>query len=102
MDEEFLYLLEALRVVYGKAIIPSSGYRCSRRNSVVSRTGSHGPHTKGEAIDIKIAGEEAFRLLRIIMNMPFTGIGINQKGDWGSRFIHIDTLKEGRPITWSY
>jgi len=30
----------------------------------------------------------------------FNGIGINQKGDWDQRFIHLDD--RATPAMWSY
>lgn len=93
--------LDELRERCGFPLVVSSGYRCPEHNKNVSSTGANGPHTTGLAADLAVDRWRAFTLLRHAMAMPvFTGIGVNQKG--GGRFIHLDTLTEGRPTIWSY
>ena len=100
IDHDFVSDLDALRAVYGRPIRISSGYRCPDHNEAVSSTGRGGPHTTGRAADILVNGQDAYDLLLLIAGMGFTGIGINQKGVWTSRFIHLDTLQ--RKAVWSY
>ena len=101
MDATFLIMLDELRAIFGKPLLVSSGYRCPAHNSRVSSTGVTGPHTSGQAIDLKVDRGAAHQLLKIAMDMNFSGIGINQKGN--GRFIHLDTLTTGlRPTVWSY
>jgi hypothetical protein len=71
----------------------------------VSTTGFDGPHTTGKAADILVYGEDALLLLKLALARGFTGIGISQKGDIHSRFIHLDILAQPdypRPFLWSY
>ena len=56
----------------------------------MSATGTVGPHTQGKAVDVKIAGEQAFQLIKSALALGFHGIGINQNGDWERRYIHLD------------
>lgn len=101
----FMNKVERLRVEYGKPIILSSAFRCPEYNERVSSTGITGPHTMG-AVDIKVYGIEAFRILQLAFKFKFSGIGIQQKGNYASRFIHLDDLwaskDRRRPRVWSY
>ena len=79
----------------------TSGYRCTKRNTVVKG----GPaHPLGRAVDIAISGEDAHRLVKTALLFGVTGIGVKQHGD--KRFIHIDALTKKecvtRPWIWSY
>lgn len=105
MQDAFLLLLDELRHRYGAPLVISSGYRCPEHNARVSSTGLAGPHTTGCAADIQVARTEAFKVLRLALEMvEFTGVGIAQKG--AARFIHLDTLPpaagQPRPTVWSY
>ena len=105
MDEEFLELLEDLRVWYGKPMILSSGFRCPAYNNHVSGTGYSGPHTTGQAVDVLIHGVDVLCFLKGALKLGFSGIGVNQKGRLGGRFIHLDNLSEPdfpRPRLWTY
>ena len=101
-DEVFLNNLQRLRGIYGRPMILTSAYRCPEYNATVSSTGLNGPHTQA-AVDVKVFGEEAYRFLWMAISQGFHGIGVQQKGRWSSRFIHIDMLRaENRPRVWSY
>ena len=106
MDEKFLGLLEDLRLWFGKPINLSSGYRCPSHNMSVSNSGSMGPHTTGKAVDMLVCGNDARCLLKGILAINFTGIGVSQKGPHEKRFIHVDILMDQenppRPWIWSY
>ena len=102
IDTQFLDAIQGLRSAFDKPLMVSSYYRSGAYNSRVSSTGAHGPHTSGRAIDFSISGEDAYLLLQRALRMGFTGIGVNQKGPYAKRFIHIDTLTEKRPRVWSY
>ncbi|MBF0098762.1 MAG: DUF882 domain-containing protein [Magnetococcales bacterium] len=78
VDGDFMLKLEALRMAYGKPMSVSSGYRCPAHNAATSTTGENGPHTTGKAIDILVAGEDAYRLVGLAIKHGFTGIGICQ------------------------
>jgi zinc D-Ala-D-Ala carboxypeptidase len=100
MNQGFLDLLDELRGRYGKPMVVSSGYRCPTHNQTVSSTGPNGPHTTGKAVDIAVNRGNAYELAKLAFEMGFSGIGFNQKGE--GRFIHLDTISEGRPTIWSY
>lgn len=102
--------LEALRVEYGVPMVISSGYRCPEHNKAVSTTGLTGPHTifsdNNVAVDVLEFGPNAYELLELAIQHDFTGIGLNQKGPFAKRFIHLDrmpSMKVGpRPAVWTY
>ena len=104
MTHSFMSKLQALRDVYGKPIIVSSGYRDYTHPAEANKPKKNGAHPTGKAVDIKIAGAEAYELIGLAINMGFTGIGINQTGS--GRFIHLDTIESNplqpRPTVWSY
>ncbi len=104
--------LEALRVEFGVPMIISSGYRCPAHNQAVSSTGADGPHTifaeANITVDVKEFGTDAYELIEIAIAFGFTGIGLNQKGPFAERFIHLDRLDSNlaaaraRPNVWTY
>jgi len=104
MSPAFLLQLDQLREAFGAPLIVSSGFRCPSYNAKVSETGMTGPHTTGKAVDFSIDRAAAYRLMRLALDMGFTGIGVQQKG--AARFLHLDTLTDApgqpRPTVWSY
>ena len=102
MEESFLLRLQAVRDAFAYPMHVNSAYRCSAFNMRISKTGANGPHTTGRAIDIGVAGKDALRLVALALKHGMTGIGLSQKGDYTSRFLHMDDLTEGRPHTWTY
>ena len=102
----FLDRLDKLREAFGAPLTPTSFYRDPQHNARVSTTGDSGPHTTGRAIDLRIMGRDVYRLVPLAINLGFTGIGLSQKGDHRSRFIHLDDLPDGpscpRPWIWTY
>jgi zinc D-Ala-D-Ala carboxypeptidase len=104
MDPDFIQTLQEIRKQFGPMAI-SSGYRC--RNHPVERRKkgkNPGAHVTGQACDVRVYGESAWRLLRVTANFPeIRGIGVSQKGDRKRRFIHLDTTAgTNRPWIWSY
>lgn len=101
-DEFFLASLQRVRTLYGKPMPLSSAYRCPEYNNKVSSTGFTGPHTVA-SVDVLVYGRDVYRLLWLAMADGFTGIGLNQKGPYSGRFLHLDRLViEGRPWVWTY
>ena len=104
--------LEAVRVEFGVPMIISSGYRCPKHNQEVSSTGADGPHTIFDGanitVDVKEFGTDAYDLIEIAIAHGFSGIGLNQKGPFDERFIHLDRLESNlaaaraRPNVWTY
>lgn len=100
MDPDFMHRLQGLRNRFNKPMTITSGYRCPE-HPIEAAKASPGAHTTGKAADVAVQGAEAHRLLAISLELNFTGIGVQQKGD--KRFLHLDTINEGaRPTVWSY
>jgi hypothetical protein len=63
-----------------------------------------GAHTTGKAADIGVERGEAYEVLKLALEIGFTGIGVAQKGS--GRFLHLDICEpeDGmiRPTVWSY
>ena len=98
MDEDFVKKLDEARRTLGFPLRVSSGYRCPAHNAAVSSTGTSGPHTTGKAADILVTGDQARSFLTVAVEL-FPGIGVQQKGEHSSRFIHVDDLSRR---LWSY
>ncbi len=98
-NEDTLSRLNELREAVGSPIIINSAYRCETHNNHIGATQTH---ASGQAVDIKIRGKEACRLIGKAISLGFTGSGVKQKGS--NRFIHLDDLNESdnRPWIWSY
>lgn len=101
MQQDFVARLDILRQRLGSPLRVMSGYRCPQYNDEISFTGEEGPHTKGVAADIAVAGPIAREVLRIASDMRFNGIGIMQKGKHESRYIHLDDVP-GPFRLWTY
>ena len=105
IDSDFMDRLSALREEFGQPMLETSGYRCPDHNARISSTGRTGPHTTGQAVDIAIYGESAYRMIELAFKHGFTGIGIRQRGRHSGRFVHLDDLaseQAPRPRVWSY
>ena len=94
MDSEFMWMLQELRDQMQGPLRVSSGTRCDHHNDVVStaKNKKNGVHTLGQASDILISGERAMLLFEKARQIGFSGIGLSQKGNHSSRFLHLDTL----------
>jgi len=103
MDEEFLNRLQTVRNKFGAVMHLSSAYRCPVWNDQVSKSGRKGPHTTGHAVDVKVSGKNALRLINIALDCGMQGVGVKQHGEYAGRFVHLDDLTDGvRPHIWSY
>ena len=103
MQPEFMDSLQQLREQFGKPMALSSAYRC-RRHPEEAKKAEPGEHAMGLAVDVQIRGADAVQILHLALNLGFTRIGINQKGN--SRFIHLGRAPTGgrlpSPALWSY
>lgn len=103
MTMTFLSKLSALRAHVGIPLHVSSAYRCATHNAAVSATGNAGPHTTGQAIDLRVSGTHAYTVLTAACAAGWLGIGIHQTGAHSARFLHLDLCEAPhRPRVWSY
>ena len=105
MDEKFMQKLEALRKELNQPMIITSGYRHIGYNQVIGGS-RNSPHLYGKAVDVLCYGKDAYTLISMAMQSGMTGIGVQQRGDYDSRFIHLDDMPKSkshhRPWIWSY
>ena len=99
MDPDFMRSLDALREAFQQAMPVTSGYRHPSHPREIKKA-TPGTHAQGIAADIGVAGADAFRLVKLAMEMGFTGIGVSQ-APGGSRFVHLDKRTTG-VMLWSY
>lgn len=104
MDLNFVAKVQRLRTMYGNSLTISSGYRSPEHPIEARKPNGPGAHASGRACDIRIYGEDALDLLHLALESgDFTGVGVQQSGDFSRRFIHLDDLEnERRPTLWSY
>lgn len=62
-------LLQPLRLLYGKPVAVTSGYRCEELNRLV-KGAANSQHMKGEAADIYVADQQLFRSLLLSKDCP--------------------------------
>jgi uncharacterized protein YcbK (DUF882 family) len=97
MNEDFMLCLDHARELAGEPFRITSGYRCPTYN--LSIGGVHNSaHTKGLAADIATGGSRSrFVILKALLTMGFTRIGIGQS------FIHVD-MDDSKPqlVAWDY
>lgn len=98
MNEEFMFKLIALRELLSFPFPISSAYRCPDHNKKVGGV-DNSRHLYGQAVDIEVRGEQAYRIQARAETFGFGGVGVSQKGV--KRFIHLDTRKSGFAF-WSY
>ena len=105
MQPSFMEDIIKLRELLGFPLVVTSAYRCPN-HPIEAPKKTPGAHSTGMAIDIRIAGNNAHRLLDAALRAGFSGIGVSQKGNYAERFLHLDKVasSEGRPrpTVWSY
>ena len=95
-------MLQELRNQMQGPLRVTSARRCDHHNNEVStaKNKKNGVHTLGQAADVLISGEWAMVLFEKARLIGFSGIGLSQRGDHASRFVHLDT--KPRKALWSY
>jgi len=104
MRPEFLDVLQQIRNTYGKPMIITSGYRHWTHPLEINKE-NPGEHTYGMAADIKVYGEWAMDLIVLAYGYGIRRIGIHQKGDKDSRYVHLgmgDKLLNFSSSVWTY
>jgi|TARA_Y100000033_G_scaffold43050_1_gene44499 uncharacterized protein YcbK (DUF882 family) len=109
MDEDTMFRLQTLRDKFAKPMRITSAYRCAE-HPIEAAKDLPGSHNTGRAVDVAVTHGDAYALMRIAMQIGFTGVGVQQKG--GGRFVHLDDISPNecfannktfvRPTVWSY
>ena len=94
MDEEFMRLHQILRDGMQGPLRVCIGRRSDYHNDGVSaaKNKKKAVYNLGQASNILISGERAMLLFEKARKVGFSGIGLSQKGNHSSRFLHLDTL----------
>lgn len=99
MKHEFLAVLQAIRVDFGRPMSITSGYR-DPSHPVEARKGhSNGEHTRGACADVACTdGRQRFDLVSLALRHGVTRIGI------AKTFIHLGIGGPGLPVRviWDY
>lgn len=99
MKASFMERLVKLREHLGFPLPVSSAFRCSKHNYAVGGAdGSY--HCLGQAVDIEIGYDRAYKVVEAARKFGFYGVGVSQKGK--KRFIHLDNRPQTEVAFWSY
>ena len=93
MDHQFMRMLQQMWNELGTLPV-TSVVRCEKHNDHTGGYPKSG-HLQSKGADIRIFGPRTLKLVE-----ESRRIGISQKGDKSSRFIHLDILP--RTAIWSY
>ena len=97
--------LVELRRALGEPLGLNSAWRSVSKNTKAGGA-KNSPHLYGKAVDLRVHGDTAFRVVTMAEQFGFTGIGVRQKGPVASRFLHLDDMEFSdthyRPTIWSY
>ena len=94
MHDDFMVMLDSMRVMYGRSIIVNSGYRCAAHNTKVGGS-PKSMHLVGRAADLRVGdGRDAYQLIECAIRTGFNGIGI------AKTFVHVDT--RDKKTVWTY
>lgn len=88
----FMDRILELRKICDFGFIVTSAYR-SPSHPVEARKSSPGAHALGVAMDIHVTKEQAWEVVEKAFKLGFTACGVAQKGDFNSRFIHLDSAR---------
>lgn len=87
----FMDLLVELRRRMDMPLQVTSGYRTRKHNKKIGGASSSA-HLYGCAVDIAIGGKVVYQLVKIAMELGFTGIHVKNHGPMRKRFVHLDYI----------
>lgn len=95
VDQRLIDLLEQLRSNIGGPLEISSGYRCRVHNKAIGGASSS-QHCDGTAADVICPDHlSTGEFLWYVSQLPFDGIGVYDRGGYGSGWIHVDVREGG-------
>jgi len=103
MNISFMEKLNKLREEINQPLPLTSAWRSEARNQQVGGA-KNSAHLYGRAVDLRVHGDTAYRVVDMAPRHGFTGIGVKQHGILRYRFLHLDDMEfsEIRPRIWSY
>jgi uncharacterized protein YcbK (DUF882 family) len=94
MSRDFIAKLQLFRDAWGQPMKVTSGLRCITHNIAIKGK-PNSRHLIGQAADIAVAPQDAWKFVALAMQLDFKGIGV------GREFIHLDD-RSVAPALWSY
>jgi zinc D-Ala-D-Ala carboxypeptidase len=103
MTNKALCFFQAVRDLYGKPLIVTSGYR-SPRHSIEKRKANPGAHAQGTAVDFRVTSETQGDEIEAIANIVALEMGLDIGVGRTQSFIHLDVGHKyaPRPARWTY
>lgn len=96
MNYQFVKQLDEAREISGVPFKINSGYRTPDHNAKVGGV-KNSAHTKGLAADIACSGETCDKIVKALIKVGFTRIGV------ASSFIHVDMdTSKSQYAAWKY
>ena len=86
VSKRLLFYLQALRKLWGNAVVPASAYRCQEYNRTLKGAVAFSWHMSGHAVDLPLPEQSEDRHLLVTyagMLFPYNYLG--------DGFIHLDT-----------
>lgn len=99
MSYIFMQQLQKLRTLLKVPIKVTSGFRCRDYEKKIGGSGNN--HPTGKAVDIQLTPEHLSLAVDLARSLNFTGVGINAKGPYDKRFLHLD-MTHKKFTVWSY
>lgn len=93
VTQELVDKLDQLRELWGKPLVLTSAYRCSKHPEE-ARKAKPGRHNQGIAADVAVSGYDQIRLIVLAHQLGFKGFGI------ANSFVHLDLRPTG--AKWGY
>lgn len=90
IDTELVEILQKIRDHFGAKVFVT-GYRCPEHNAEVANAATKSKHMLGMAADIDVEGVAPAEVAKYAESIGVPGIGLYEKKDCGSDFVHIDT-----------
>lgn len=102
-NQEFQELMEVVQEMRDDLGFPmgvSSGYRCE--DHPIEAAKDEAGHHSHAAIDLRVSYDRAYDVVSYAVARGLFGVGVSQKGDARTRFIHLDNRPESQRRIWSY
>lgn len=98
MDTAFMHMMDLLREVYGKPLVPTCAYRSEEWDISKGRSGNS-DHCEGKAMDIYVETDaDMLELVYHASLVGFNAFGYNK----ANKFLHIGKRDVRKVTTWNY
>lgn len=106
IDPNFMNWLQTVREEYALPMHITSGYRTPEHQQLLPGGRISGAHVDAMAVDVKVYGWHAHKLISVACDLGAFGIGVHQHGNYRNRYLHLDRWTKSpentRPMLWSY